>query len=74
MASLQRTKVKSMKRVFVIFFPPRGSVRADASPCMVLTDDDTADTLRDIKLLARSKWDLSSSGMLRSVHRQTGCP
>ena len=49
-------------------------MRADASPCMVLMDDGIADTLRDIKILARSYGDLSSSGMLRSVYRDIGCP
>jgi len=74
MASLQHIKVKNMKCVFITFFTPRGPLRADASPCMVLMDDDIADTLRDIKLLARSKWDFSSSGMLRNVYLETDCP
>jgi len=60
--------------VFITSFTLRGSVRADASPCTVLMDDNLADTLRDITLLARSKWDLSSAGMLRSVYREIGCP
>jgi len=74
MASLQRIQAKNMKCVRIVFFPPRGPVRADASPCMVRMDDDTADTLRDIKLLARSKWDLSWFATLRSVYREIGCP
>lgn len=74
MVSLQRIKVKNIKCVFMTFFTPRGSVRADASPCMVLTYGDTAVTSRDIKLMARSKWDPRSSGILRSVYREVGCP
>jgi hypothetical protein len=55
MLSFQNIKVKNMKCVFITFFTPKGAVRADASPCTVFTDDNLADTLRDIKLLARSK-------------------
>jgi len=74
MASLQRIRAKNVICVCIAFFPSRGLVRAGASPCVVLMDDDIADNLRDMKLLARSEWDLSSSGMLRSVYREIGCP
>jgi hypothetical protein len=56
MVTFQHMKVKNMKYVFMTFFTPSHTVRADASsPDTVLIDDDLADTLRDLKFVPRCK-------------------